>query len=37
MLHLNARGAPRFTRVVVDAVGQVLGVDRRRRGGQPRF
>jgi hypothetical protein len=29
MLHLNARGAPRFTRVVVDAVGQVLG----RRGG----
>jgi len=25
MLHLNARGAQRFTRVVVDAVGQVLG------------
>ena len=31
MLHLNARGAQRFTRVVVDAVGQVLGVDRPRR------
>jgi hypothetical protein len=31
MLHLNARGAPRFTRVVVDAVGQVLGIDRPRR------
>jgi len=25
MLHLNARGARRFTRVVVDAVSQVLG------------
>jgi len=28
MLHLNTRGAQRFTRVVVDAVGQLLGVDR---------
>ena len=31
MLHLNAHGARRFTRVVVDAVGQALGVDRPRR------
>jgi hypothetical protein len=31
MLHLNGRGAQRFTRVVADAVGQVLGIDRPRR------
>jgi hypothetical protein len=31
LLHLNARGAKRFTRVVVDAVGQALGIDRGRR------
>jgi hypothetical protein len=31
MLHLNASGAPRITRVVADAVRQVLGIDRRHR------